>query len=333
MKKIVIILLFVVNLAVGQSVVISPNSLSRTAGISNDISILKYSDDYPTILGIRSGGTAASPTNSTNTMRLLAINAAGKETGNTYIQSNINFFTTENWSNTNRGTKITFGTTANGTATLSEKMVINHDGKVGIGITMPEEQLHVVGNIRLSNLAGTGNRQVYADANGTLTTTAQINTMTMIVTPQQFVRRYNSGTGTLSSSGAYLQAGMVGTGATDQLVTSFTLPDGAALVSATFYFNDNDANNNLKFLIGKSSVTNAGLINDATIFQNTTNSFPYTISSVSSATLNWSSDSNTYFTIIVEAVGLTQSSAGVWNYTGGNSNLMAIKGVKITYTL
>lgn len=78
MKKIVILLLFVVNLAVGQSVVISPNSLSRTAGISNDISILKYSDDYPTILGIRSGGTAASPTNSTNTMRLLAINAAGK---------------------------------------------------------------------------------------------------------------------------------------------------------------------------------------------------------------------------------------------------------------
>lgn len=41
-------------------------------------------------------------------------------------------------------------------------------GNVGIGITAPLERLHVVGNIRASSLAGTGNRLVFSDANGTL---------------------------------------------------------------------------------------------------------------------------------------------------------------------
>lgn len=39
---------------------------------------------------------------------------------------------------------------------------------VGIGIATPLEKLHVVGNVRVSNLAGVGTRMVGADANGTL---------------------------------------------------------------------------------------------------------------------------------------------------------------------
>jgi len=43
-------------------------------------------------------------------------------------------------------------------------------GNVGIGTITPAEQLHVTANIRSNNLAGTVNRPVYADPNGTLST-------------------------------------------------------------------------------------------------------------------------------------------------------------------
>lgn len=43
-------------------------------------------------------------------------------------------------------------------------------GNIGIGTIAPAEQLHVTANIRSNNLAGTVNRPVYADPNGTLST-------------------------------------------------------------------------------------------------------------------------------------------------------------------
>ncbi len=46
-------------------------------------------------------------------------------------------------------------------------------GNVAVGNGVPLEKLHVFGNIRSSSLAGTGVRNVYADANGTLTTATQ----------------------------------------------------------------------------------------------------------------------------------------------------------------
>jgi len=50
-----------------------------------------------------------------------------------------------------------------------EPLVLNPSGgNVGIGIIAPLEKLHVVGNARVSSLAGTGTRVVQADANGTV---------------------------------------------------------------------------------------------------------------------------------------------------------------------
>lgn len=298
MKKIFILLFLAINVAFGQSNLILPQGAT--------------SDNAGHILKTNSNVQGYNHTNGTIGFGTYV---GSKAYIQTHTPHSLNF-------------AVNNGTPA---VTLSYSTTQSLSRNLGIGIETPQERLHVVGNIRSSNLAGTGTRNVYADENGTLTTAAQTNTM--IVTPQQFVRRYNSGNGTLSSSGAYIQAGMVGAGATDQLVASFTLPVGATLVSAMIYYHDNDPDNNLRFIVGKSAVSNAGIINDTILFQNTVNSFPYTISSVTSAALNWGSDDNTYFTISVSAVGLTQNSSGIWNYAGGNTNLMAIKGVKITYTL
>lgn len=41
-------------------------------------------------------------------------------------------------------------------------------GNIGIGTTGPQDKLHVNGTARVTSLAGTGNRAVYADVNGTL---------------------------------------------------------------------------------------------------------------------------------------------------------------------
>ena len=50
----------------------------------------------------------------------------------------------------------------------TETMRLTATGSLGIGILVPLEKLHVVGNVRISLLSGTGNRMVQADANGTL---------------------------------------------------------------------------------------------------------------------------------------------------------------------
>jgi hypothetical protein len=66
---------------------------------------------------------------------------------------------------------LTFNTTGTDGSNV-ERMRILNNGNVGIGTTDPLEKLHVVGNIRNSALAGTGNRAVYSDASGNFTNTS-----------------------------------------------------------------------------------------------------------------------------------------------------------------
>lgn len=62
--------------------------------------------------------------------------------------------------------------------TCDDRVTIDSDGDVGIGITAPVERLHVSGgNIRNSALSGTGNRAVYSDASGTLTNSSSDATL------------------------------------------------------------------------------------------------------------------------------------------------------------
>jgi len=74
-----------------------------------------------------------------------AHNSSGTLTNSTAITSKA----TENWSASASGSKIAFETTANGTNSRVERLVINHDGKVGVGTGTAtlNDALTVNGNI------------------------------------------------------------------------------------------------------------------------------------------------------------------------------------------
>ncbi len=61
-------------------------------------------------------------------------------------------YATENFSPTNKGTKLSFYTTNNGSASPSENMVVDHNGNVGIGATSPTSLLEVNGDITANAL-------------------------------------------------------------------------------------------------------------------------------------------------------------------------------------
>lgn len=64
----------------------------------------------------------------------------------------------ENWSTANRGAALYFSTQTNGTTSPTNRMIITHDGRVGIGTPVPVNplaRLHVEGNIYGGFPAGT----------------------------------------------------------------------------------------------------------------------------------------------------------------------------------
>lgn len=88
-------------------------------------------------------------------------------------------------------------------------MYVREDGNVGIGSSAPAQKLHVVGTARVSALAGTGNRMVYANANGDLgASSPAINTGAMIDGAGAATRvAYWSDANTLTSNGQFYYAG------------------------------------------------------------------------------------------------------------------------------
>jgi hypothetical protein len=92
-------------------------------------------------------GTLAAPTATTSG------NGIGQVSGNSWdgatwvTSSGISMGATENATNTNRGSDLSFFTTPNGTNTFSTRMYISNAGNVGIGTTTPRTSLEVNGVI------------------------------------------------------------------------------------------------------------------------------------------------------------------------------------------
>ena len=142
MKKILFLSLFISFKIFGQTLELTPNYIFKNEG--SDIFLRKSSGNAPRIIANRSAGTQSLPTSTTNGMDLFTIGVGGYTNTFTGERGQINFKATQNWTFGSNGTKMTFSTTANGNNSYSERMVIDHDGRVGIGTPTPTANLDVV---------------------------------------------------------------------------------------------------------------------------------------------------------------------------------------------
>ena len=89
-----------------------------------------------------------------------------------------------------------YGYSNNGTAgyfnSPSGYALITATGNVGIGIANPQEKLHVLGNVRVTALASSGNTQLYADAQGTLTGVAPVAFLAKQIGSPPTIANFNS---------------------------------------------------------------------------------------------------------------------------------------------
>lgn len=257
---------------------------------------------------------------------------------NTYIKSESSVLT--GWLQTATNHSMALTTNAGAAQVLlntNGNTIINpRDGKtgnVGIGLLStdaPAQKLSVAGNILSSGLAGTGNRPVYANASGTLY--AETRTFTMVVPPQGFQRRNNTGGGSLTTSSAYSGCEIVGTNINEDLVAPIILPAGVVITKVEAFFIDSDATNNLRFVFLSSPLDVGYSTTFASLFQNTNNDI--NVNSLASGTLSHTVDAGEAIFVLVLPVNSTgEYGYGRWNYTGGSTNLMSVKGIRVTYQL
>lgn len=106
-------------------------------------------------VGRRANGTAAAPTALLFGQSLASFGGRGF-TGEAFsagLVAAMRAVATENWSTTATGAALHFFTTANGTniPSTTARVVIDHNGRVGIGTSAPFELLHVDGNVRIGS--------------------------------------------------------------------------------------------------------------------------------------------------------------------------------------
>jgi hypothetical protein len=156
MKKILLLLLFVSYGALSQSVLLTPDAISKKNSNVDDITMQSYAT-YPSIIGLRANGTVALPTAiaSDDVIMQLGVRGYTGVGGFSTSRANIRFKATQNWTNTANGTSITFETTPNNSTTRTERMVINHDGFIGVGTIPSSYILDINGRTRIRHNGST----------------------------------------------------------------------------------------------------------------------------------------------------------------------------------
>jgi hypothetical protein len=155
MKKILFLSLFISFNTFGQSILLSPSTISKQNSSLDDIIIQSYAT-YPSIIGLRANGTITSPTALASDDIIMQLGVRGYTgAGFSTSRANIRFKTTQAWTNTANGTSITFETTPNNSTNRTERMVINQDGYVGIGTTPSAYILDINGRSRIRHNVST----------------------------------------------------------------------------------------------------------------------------------------------------------------------------------
>ena len=143
MKILIFLSLFISINSFGQSVTISPQTIDKQNSNSDDLKVTSYNKP-PSIVGLRGNGTVLAKTGVLLGDLLMKIEGKGYDGFLGFFNGGrIGFKATQNWGATNGGA-ITFETTPNTDSSPLERMVINHDGRVGIGTPTPTAQLDVM---------------------------------------------------------------------------------------------------------------------------------------------------------------------------------------------
>jgi hypothetical protein len=118
---------------------------------NNTISVSQFgSPGFPIYSSRTALGTAAAPVALGSGQVLTQYVATGYD-GTTFATgAMIQIATIENWTNAAHGSNMSFSTTQQGTNFATTRMLIDHDGQVGIGTSSPLDRLHVNGEVRVN---------------------------------------------------------------------------------------------------------------------------------------------------------------------------------------
>lgn len=146
MKKLILLLscLCVISPTFSQSVTITPQRIVNDEDIGGNITLFS-SSPWVGIQSYAYNGTSTSKLPVYNGNYLMRIGAGGFINPTSYVfdKAAIFFRTTENWQSGRTGANISFTTTQNGSSSPTVRMLINHDGKVGIDNNNPSGKLHI----------------------------------------------------------------------------------------------------------------------------------------------------------------------------------------------
>jgi hypothetical protein len=140
MKKISLLLSFVLS-----SVFVFAQTGSVLIQPSNDeVMATKYGGSEPNLAGRYALGTSSAPLAVSSGSALVSFGARGYTgTAFTSDRARITMSADQTFTSGANGTRISFFTTTNGTAAMSERMRIDNTGFVGIGTVNPARNLHV----------------------------------------------------------------------------------------------------------------------------------------------------------------------------------------------
>jgi hypothetical protein len=106
----------------------------------NNAFVYSSGGEHPFFMGVRGEGTQASPSYPISGKVLssfLGRDALDFGTASNYGGASVYMVTTENFSSTNKGTRLIFNTTSNGSNVEMERMTVQNNGAVGIGTSAP----------------------------------------------------------------------------------------------------------------------------------------------------------------------------------------------------
>ena len=159
------------NMGIGANAPDYKLQVEEPGGYNGDIGVRLYNTNnaayLPSLIFQTARGTKSAATTVTSGTVLGAVRYGGYD-GTAFSDiyaGEMRGNATENWTTSAHGTSLNFGTIANGTTTLLDRMIINQNGYVGIGTNTPNQQLEITAAMRMPATTTSTTGVIYKGAN------------------------------------------------------------------------------------------------------------------------------------------------------------------------